>query len=643
MESTSKLSSIINFYTEKSNSPFLDFRDFCVLVRKYAEMNISTQADLVKYLDNTASTVSAELQGLAEKGIASVITNSKKKKIIISFTFMAKSYLEKYDEILRRCSVPYPIAENLPKQIPINDIPIVDAGRYITELIDESEKAAQNSESIPEKLPILYILDFSGDIPSLILPAEVSIFTLLNTAQQKIRKILKKEEYHDYCLKKLRSTNPTKEISIRNFYSEFVDTEDFKYTDFSEGDLYYLWNQTLYYIRQDFEKIQDRTLEDINALQACRILEIQSSYLKEKMQNKQKREEAINQLDGALLKSPYFFSMQQILKFQDNNGRLLYGRYTEEDLKDFLHDKTTDEVQNKLPSLLVFRVASGTKYYIYKKNVAAVIIRLCDEAHVSIENYLQEKWYNSLIDFKKLPEMTDEEEFDKCLHTLVEEKSPVLHALLNANFMSLFISENSENPNTHLFPNGHLKPYKDLLMLYNENLFAIAKSRLPFYYNIPVISWILKFLSFLNKKQNKNSTSDIEENSNITTKKTVNTTNKTRKLSKESEFAAKANEIATELIPEGSTLNRELDYLIKQWNMMISKDAYNNLINDVNNLIRDYIRRVMRTLSVNTFTKERVNELANNLINTPNMKKISDKNSLREYVILYILKLVTNY
>ena len=75
---------------------------------------------------------------------------------------------------------------------------------------------------------------------------------------------------------------------------------------------------------------------------------------------------------------------------------------------------------------------------------------------------------------------------------------------------------------------------------------------------------------------------------------------------------------------------------------MISKEAYNNLTEDVNSLIRDYTRRVAKTLSSASFTKERILNLAEALCRTPNMQKIKDQKALQEYVALYILRLISN-
>lgn len=632
MATTSNLSAIIRYYAEKQKSPFIDLKEFCAYVKKYAEHHVEEQSELVKYLGDPSGTVTAELQGLSEKKLVAII-NANNKKTIVSITFLANKYANVYKEMMKTEAIPYPQANDLPKLFPNQVLEHKAASQYIPAIIEKD-----NSKS-----PLLYILDFARDLPSMLIPACVPIKALLDTAQQKVRKILKKEEFHDYFLKKLRSTNPTKEISIKNFYTHFVDTENYQFAEFTDGEDYYIWNQSLYYIRQDFEKIQDRTVEDTNILQAVQILELHSSYLKEKFQNEHKRAEAIKELESALAKSPYFYSMPQILKFQDNNGRLLYGQYTEDDLKEFLQKMTTDGEANELPQLLVFKVESGTRYYVYKKKVSQVVVRLCNEAHDSIEKQLEDHWYEVMLDYDRLPEMSNASEFEACLHEMVEKNSPILYALLNANFMNILSYENNDDniDSFQLFVDGKLLPYSDLLMLKNSKILTNAKSRLPFYYTLPVISWIISLFNGRKKdKQRATSSIVVEKNPFEEEEKKADSG---PKKTKTQALAANAKEIASDLVPEGSTIDRELNFLTKQWNKMISKEAYNNLTEDVNSLIRDYTRRVVKTLSATSFTRERVENLAKTLVNTPNMQKIKEEKALTEYVVLYMLRLVSNF
>lgn len=626
MAAVSNLSAILKHYADKQNSPFIDFREFCGYVKKYAERHVEEEAALVKYLGDSAQTVSAELSGLEEKHVAGIIENGNKKMIVCVAAF-STNYASRYKEMLTNETIPFPVITDLPKKFPVSIMEKKQAQDFIVEKLNEP----------PAKTAAMYVLEFSKDVPALVFPAYVPVKALIEAAQKKIKKILKKEEFHDYFIKKLRSTNPTKEISIKSFFTHYVDTPNDKLIDFDQGDDYYLWNQTLYYVRQDFEKIQDRTIEDTNILQAVQISEIHSTFLKQKFQSQQKREEALRELESGLAKAPYFFSMNQILKFQDKNGRLLYGRYSEEDLKNFFQKMTLESAPNELPQLLVFKVESGTKYYVYKSKVVQVVIRLCNEANGSIGKALEEKWYKSLLNYERLKEMSDDATFEKTLDKLIETNSPVLHSLLNANFMTLLGMEKSDDLDTfQLFVDGKLMSNSDLLMLKREKVLANAKARLPLVYTLPIISWILSLINA--SKKNKKAKEIIEDQEQD--QKTEATKEKPK--SKAEAIARKAKDISDELIPEGSTLDRELDYLEKQWNKMITKEGYQNLTEDVNSLIRDYTRRVINTISAQTFSRERVENLAAALVRTPNMQKIKEEKALTEYVTLYMLRLLSN-
>ena len=195
MATTSNLSAIIRYYAEKQKSPFIDLKEFCVYVKKYAEHHVEEQGELVKYLGDPSGTVAAELQGLSEKHLVSII-NANNKKTIVSITYLATKYANIYKDMMKNDSITFPQVKDLPKQFPNQVLEHKPASMYIPAIIEK-----ENTKS-----PLLYILDFSRDLPSMLIPACVPIKVLLDTSQQKIRKILKKDEFHDYFLKKLRST-----------------------------------------------------------------------------------------------------------------------------------------------------------------------------------------------------------------------------------------------------------------------------------------------------------------------------------------------------------------------------------------------------------------------------------------------------
>ena len=122
-------------------------------------------------------------------------------------------------------------------------------------------------------------------------------------------------------------------------------------------------------------------------------------------------------------------------------------------------------------------------------------------------------------------------------------------------------------------------PYADLLMLKNNKILANAKSRLPFFYTIPILSWLVSLFNGKKKNKTKKTQQKLITAAEIFEQEDDETVSKTKKITKTESLAAAANEITKELIPEGSSLDRELDYLARQWNKMISKEALKNLTN----------------------------------------------------------------
>ena len=482
-------------------------------------------------------------------------------------------------------------------------------------------------------------------VPAILFPACVPVQFLTRAAMAKIRHMLKKDEYHDYFQKKLKNANPSKEIGATTFYSRFIQHPDNADQTFDlNGDAFYFWNQLCYFIRQDFEKIKDRTAEDTNVLQAVSISEIWMLSLKEKATAQQMKEDALRELEAALAKPPYFYSMDSILKLRDSKGSLLYGQYDEEDLKDFLQRLTTESENNELPKILVFKIESGLRYFIYKKRVIQLVVRLANEAHDTIEKKLIEKWFESLSNYKKLPEMKDHKAFENVLRDEIREVSPVLWSLLNANFLTMLNYENdhSEDGSTfHIFSGGKLLPYSELLMISSSSILASAKIMLPFWHTIPLLSWIMSM--FHNKKEQNVKT--VKAAKEFTADDIPDDTPKQspgRYVNKKEAIIEAAKDVAAELVPYGSTIDRELDSYLKLWNKMITKEAHSSLTEDVNSLIRDYTRKVMRTISASTFTVDRVRSLAEALVKTPNMQKIKETEALTIYTELYILRLLTN-
>ena len=632
MSKNVNLGAIMRHCAKKQESAFLNLKDFCDYLEKYSARHFENHPELMQYLEISEASLLKELEDYAARHEIYILHQFNSKVVIIVLTYYSAYFAEIYKEIIAKITVPFPVPQDLPKNITADAIEKHDA----TELIERL------NEKQDTKSPSLYCLIFPRDVPSILFPESVPIHILLSAAVFKIRNMLRKDEYRDYFQKKLCISNPNKEISARSFFKSFLQQQDKPEEHFElEGDDFYYWSQLCYFIRQDFEKVKDRTAEDTNILQAISITDVWLMSIREKIAKNKYKEEAFAELEKSLSRPPYFFNMEAILRMKDSKGVLLYGQYNDEELKDFLKKLTTETVADELPKLLVFKIEGGESYFIYKNMVFPLIVRLANEAHDVIEKDLIDKWVKAFRRYERLPEMKDNKAFEKALKTEVAQKSPALHSLLTSNFLMILNYEADHSSDSFaIFSGGRLLSYAHLLMLNNSSILARTRLMLPFWYTMPVVSWFANL--FFRKKESDTSVNVLKNLSseNIAEDGTLSGSHKP--VSRKEVIAAAAKKISESLISPGSTLDRELDSYLKQWNKMITKEGHRQLTEDVNTLIRDYMRKVIKTISAATFTQERVQSLAETLCKTPNMQKINGGDALFMYVQLYILRLVSN-
>ncbi len=636
MAATSDMGVLLRFYASKQKSPFILYSAFVDYVKRYAAKNVEEQADLVPYLGDPVPQLEKAFQPLIQSKQIAVIDTNPAKKVIFVTGFFNAAFAERYKEIKSNATVPFPTIQDMPKQTPAEVLIKSEYTEIIFDLLKNQKPDDKN----------LYAIIVPMNLPSIIFPGNVPVSILVNASLEKMQHMLEKDEYHDYYLKKLRISNPGKEISVKNFFSQFVKSpEDALQSLKNSADCFYFWSQLCYFIKQDYEKVKDFTQEDINVLQAVAISEIVTSFYKNESAKNMQQENALRSVQSHMKQPPYFFTMDGILKFTDAKGVPLQGQYKDEALKEFLQKETTDAMANELPNLLVFKTASGARYFIYKEKVFPLVIRMCNELHDTINDEITREWYEILKNYEKTPEMSDEAAFNKRLESEVEKSNPVLYALLNATFLSVLNLEmarsNKVGNSANLFLGDNLLPYSTLLMLNRQTILANAKILLPFWYTIPFFSWLM---SLFNKKQTKKGQAkkspshEMEQSDEAREEKPAHH----KSESKKDALIHAAKKLEENIVPEGSTIERELNSYKKQWNKMITKQAFLNLTEDVNSLIRDYMRKVLKTISGKSFTIDRIQNLAETLCKTPNMQKITDQDSLYVYVQLYMIYLVKN-
>lgn len=643
MSTETSIYTLLKSFAIHQNSATVQFNDFQDYIRRYAQKHANEQTELIPFMGQSSDPLSNEIALLTTSHKISSSVDKAGNEVIFVIPFIVDKLAAKYKEIANNPTIPFPLSTDLSKKIPQEVIQKRPVSDFLTPLFEGKNTFDEET---------LFGLVMPREMPVILFPSSISANLLLDISMNKIRQMLHKDEYHEYFLKKLKISNPGKEISVKNFFTQFVTKPvDALETLKTSGDAFYFWSQLCFFIRQDYEKVKDYTAEDIAILQSVIITEIAISFFKNKSQQTAQRQAALKMLETHLSKPPYYYDYPTILKFTDTKGIPLLGQYSEDDLNAFLKEKTTKVESNELPELLTFKAfASDQRMYIEKTKVLSLVVRLCSDARETLKDKITKEWYEIYQDFDTVPEMSNQNAFELKLEQEVKTVSPILHALLNSNFLSLvhYEARMAHDPSAEriaLFTNGKLQPYSELLMLSRHEISTDARILLPFWYTTPIISWFAALFmrpskrDAMKRQAERKRVAKAERESSMENQ-TFKSPGKTGDRKKDLVNAAKALE--DKMIPQGSTLDRELHSYEHQWNMLINKKLAEDLTEDVNSLIRDYVRKTLRTMQGSSFTEERVRDLAETLAKTPSLQKIKDQEELTMYIQLYIVKLVKN-
>lgn len=641
MATSSNILTLLKYNASKQKNGMLDYQDFCEYVHRYAQHHLEENSDLVVFCGTDfKEPVEVEINKLVDE--RQVVIGSIRNK---EYIFVVPYYIERYASIYTQCetnfTVTFPNINELPKAVPTEITTRKNADDFFYSKLEKDE--------VSDKY--LYSVTFSKNLPALLLPSSVSMSLLISVVLKKIQNFLHKEESHDYFLKKLTISNPGKELSIKNFFSQFMSNAQASLESLkTNGDNFYYWNQLFYFIKQDYTKLKDFTPEDITILQSVAIIELVINYYKSKAAERIQKEAAFKQLDTLMKNPPYYYSMDDVVKMKDKNGIPLLGQYKEDELKEHLKALSSESIGNQLPELLIFRVNDETGYYICKDRVMPLIIRLCNDVRLVVRESLIKIWYRHLLEYDTLREMKENAAFEICLERELKSADPILYALLTSSFAPVISFEDQTPGHVVLFRDGSLVPFSEILMISRAEILSDAKLKLPFWYTFPIVSFIMKLLFRKPKpkvkKQRPTAVEKIheeikQEEQELFRKRDADDSVDT-KLSRRRELRKAAMEIEKQFVPESSTLDRELKSYVHEWNDRIGKQNYENLTEDVNSLIRDYFRKTLRTLKAESFTAERISSLAESLVDTPSMMKIKNHPALKRYAELYIIKIVKN-
>jgi hypothetical protein len=609
--------SLLRQYAQKHEIYEIRYEDFLEYLKHTILLYSDKNPDLANLRSNTAGKLIASLYSLSEAKKISLETSSSGIEKIIFPEFYTNQVAQEYRRMDEAPDIPFPSAESLGLELPpawVNAIALDD--NFI-----------KVCATPPDELPPLFILNVGTGLESIIIRKEQLKDDLLIQAVLKIRQYLRMESNLEFTRRKLLSAFQTKEALLKDTLN-IVQTRPFdaaKQISDARGDFTFpFWAYLLSHVRQDLAKRGDLTPLDKAIMQSVAIVEYFNNYYKGLTQRNLELETAFKNFDLAIRKPPYCFQYDDLVNFSDSSGKPLLGRFSKESLDNYLRGKMTPASDGDLPEILAFQTATEQRYYMAVERLGSLTSRLGAECRLALRTQLIDHWSKALMAFETLPSMNDDDEYRKELAARMGKSSPILAALINNGILE-FVFANLDERNAlpgdfkRIFQHGKIVPLEEFFSLPRKGVLTDSRMLLPIWYSIPIFSHIMKFLKRLEKNKQAKTTRETGQK-----KKPETVPPSTRE--RWAELRDAAIRVEASIMPKNyKDLDDYLMDLESKWNTLLDAEAKHNLTVDVNSLIRDYLRHVLRTMHGASFTQSRVEEMAENVAHTPALLRIKNE------------------
>ncbi|MDR0584109.1 MAG: hypothetical protein LBG57_07175 [Treponema sp.] len=619
-------------------------------LENYARLKVPEHPDWEKWAIDTETRFWDELPILVENDRCVFLAEDAEDRLYMPFYCMEKlqNIYQNSDTMADR---PFPDEESLKVDIPEGQLWKINLDTGLIPFFEKSDTDAAPQDSgaegeSPTEAPrqtklvkIIFPIPYgSALVPSILIPHR-----LIEASFLKLRVYLQNRGNKEYLLHKLAPYFPGRERLLREMFDQLVQRpSDCMLNLQSSGEFSSLfWSYFCSLVKTDVEAKEgdDLLSEDIAAVQAAFIIEACNAFYKVKTVKKREVELALRSLDQRMEQPPFYFTLDDIIKFTNDKGVSLLDTYSTRDLEGHIKKRTTESRKNELPDWLILQDKNNKRWYIKKNKYLALCAKMIIECRPCVRKEIINQWLQTLKNFCKEEAMEKDDEFERLLAAHTANFNPTLMLMLEDPKLPLVYTEmeysNAVIPAAlRIVKDGRLLPLSALYAFRRRDMLADVKFMLPFWYSIPFLVSIIAFFKNRGKKKRR-------------AKQTDSTAYNTPPESNEKEgrtIQSVARGIEAALVPQGFTRESYLSELESRWSKVPDKHTRQTIVSDVQALLRDNLRYAIKIYKTTRLSQESLGDIADGLIShSPALQRLGNRQDLRLYMQLYMVKLMINF
>ena len=656
---------LLRIYTINHRTARVEKTEFINFVKNYAGRYTLKFPQMDSYIQHTEGMVDTYLRVLTDHGLCSLEKEGQEVRWIFFPHYFIEALHRAYKRIEAKPSIPFPSEDDLKITIPEH---------LITDINIKTDFVSALGEHQTDRPQILR-LAFPELVNSILVSSDLVEQKLMELAVYKLREHLQSRNNASYVMHRLHPALRGNERALRDMIAVVITKPGraigtlLEPSDFS----FRFWAHFANFVLQEHKDISEKTMEEHGYCQAAYLIGFYNVHYRGKQQRQNEKSIMVKKFEAQFHKYPYAYTLKDLYSVRDEKGLPLIRKSTRDAFLEFLEARTKSEGYESLPELVHIKTVHGKDYYIHKDLLVPLFVKMLHEQTRDIKDYYIEEWEKLLKENRRILAMADDQEFMRDLDITLKNRTPFLYSLLNYNLLYLAkeqgkISYDMARTIDQVLDEKRkqLHPLPKVLALSRKELLDDAKLRVPFWKRLTVFRGLFYFFrnlfrgikKTLNKSRERKgrpepslqhpeagtdsaaTLSPAAPSSPRPTEAVGSTTLRPISSKQLVAYRKAVHDLKLEFVGGEKTIPQSLKELMEKWNPLYDSQSRTNLVEDVNAMVRDYLRNIRRTSRGSPPDAGRIRSLADKLSANKSFDRIKRKDYFTRYIEVYMIKLL---
>lgn len=679
MSKLKDLEHILRAYTQKKSTSTISRPNLERYAAHWAGEFQKSRPSFTPFGQMAPAEFDALLEEAEEEGLCAVTTDEENKQQIVYLRYFPHIIRQIYEEAQKVPESSFPNEDILGEAIPDAAIEVVDVKEHLVPLL----------RNLKDKKSTVFRFVFPEGVRSLVIIGELIHTKLLSMSVMKLRTYLSLQKNSEYVINKMHGLFHNKEQAVKDLFSNIMTQREVAITTIADPDdfTFQFWTHLSTFVVNEFREKANKLDREHGFCQACYLIGLFALHYKGLKKQKLEKEQALRNVNQGLKKPPYFFSFTDIYGMRDKVGIPISKRISQQELAHYLERKTSRDKNSPMTEIVRVLSADKHEYYVSKERLLNLVLQRAQVFSREVRGQYVKEWADALGEYKKPTIMNRRDLFQNDLWNRLKTQDPLLARLLQYELIFICLNETKPSKEVYIEANRiidekqrQLIPIDELLRLEPKRIIRDARTYLPLWKSIPVIGRIGVVLGKLWKKLVKGAEA-IKDPSDIYaafTKSHEGPEGRTpggvkqfgsrkdsggspggapgrapgggsnsggsseREISNQVAFKKAIYELKNSYIGSKGNIDQSLEELIEEWNPLVDGKSKQNLVEDVNSAVRDFLRRIKRNIMVEPPDQQRIRNLSKQIADYEAFKRIKRKETFRRYIELYMIKLLSN-